>query len=107
MWIGHSITVSGMHYANRIPDEMFEHVAGKFPQPAQQATQNPTQQSAELGRNLVQNEEVPNSQKPVNTGNSLRTQHLRGMETRGIEPPPAHCERAVLPLNYVPLGSFL
>lgn len=27
-WIGHSITVSGKHYANSVPDELFERAAG-------------------------------------------------------------------------------
>lgn len=26
-WIGHSITVSGKHYANAVPDELFDRVA--------------------------------------------------------------------------------
>ena len=32
---------------------------------------------------------------------------LGGLETRGIEPPSAHCERAVLPLNDVPFTDYL
>jgi hypothetical protein len=27
-WIGHSITVSGRHYANAVPDEIFDRAAG-------------------------------------------------------------------------------
>jgi len=27
-WIGHSITVSGKHYANAVPDELFDRAAG-------------------------------------------------------------------------------
>ncbi|MBX3363155.1 MAG: site-specific integrase [Phycisphaeraceae bacterium] len=27
-WIGHSITISGRHYANAVPDELFERVSG-------------------------------------------------------------------------------
>jgi hypothetical protein len=27
-WIGHSITVSGRHYANAVPDELFDRAAG-------------------------------------------------------------------------------
>lgn len=26
-WIGHSITISGKHYANAVPDELFERAA--------------------------------------------------------------------------------
>jgi len=43
-WIGHSITVSGRHYANSIPDELFDAVAGG------NAAQNPAQHAAESGR---------------------------------------------------------
>lgn len=40
-WIGHSIVVSGKHYANSIPDELFARAA------ASQATPIPTQHAAE------------------------------------------------------------
>ena len=43
-WIGHSITVSGRHYANAIPDELFERAAGE------QATRIPTLHAAEPAR---------------------------------------------------------
>ncbi len=34
-WIGHSILVSGRHYANSVPDELFDRAA------AREAVQNP------------------------------------------------------------------
>jgi integrase len=37
-WIGHSLTVSGRHYANVVPDELFQRVSG---QAAQKAAQHP------------------------------------------------------------------
>ena len=42
LWIGHSITVSGKHYANSVPDELFEKVAksGRS-KTAQKAAQHP------------------------------------------------------------------
>lgn len=40
-WIGHSITVSGRHYANAIPDELFDRVAKG------EAAQNAAQSGAE------------------------------------------------------------
>jgi site-specific recombinase XerD len=43
-WIGHSITVSGRHYANAIPDELFARAAGT------QAAQIAAQHAAETGR---------------------------------------------------------
>ena len=27
-WIGHSITISGKHYANAVPDELFDRASG-------------------------------------------------------------------------------
>jgi integrase len=38
-WIGHSIAISGKHYANAVPDELYERVTG--------ATQNAARQRAE------------------------------------------------------------
>jgi hypothetical protein len=32
-WIGHSTTVSGRHYANDVPDEMFEKASGGYRKP--------------------------------------------------------------------------
>jgi hypothetical protein len=29
-WIGHSITVSGKHYANAVPDELFARAAARL-----------------------------------------------------------------------------
>jgi hypothetical protein len=43
MWIGHSITVSGKHYANNVPDTLFDQ--------ASKAVGNPVQQRSEVGRN--------------------------------------------------------
>ncbi len=40
-WIGHSITVSGRHYANAVPDELFDRAAGIAPSAAQNAAQHP------------------------------------------------------------------
>ena len=43
-WIGHSISVSGRHYANSIRDELFHRVAGR------EAAQHVAQHSAEIRR---------------------------------------------------------
>lgn len=45
-WIGHSITVSGRHYANDVPDELFRQAAGMAPEqrPEQRAAQCAAQQ---------------------------------------------------------------
>ncbi len=52
-WIGHSITVSGKHYVNNVPDELFDRVSG-----AQQKAQ---QSVAEMGgiKGNVQNANMP------------------------------------------------
>ena len=40
-WIGHSITISGKHYANSVPDELFDKAAGVAPaKAAQKAAHN-------------------------------------------------------------------
>ena len=42
-WIGHSITVSGKHYANAVPDELLDRAAGLGePQAVQNAVQHPS-----------------------------------------------------------------
>ena len=46
-WIGHSITVSGKHYANDVPDVLFERAA-------REAVHNAVQQPAETPRNAPQ-----------------------------------------------------
>ena len=53
-WIGHSIIVSGRHYANAVPDELFDRAAGIAPSAAQNAAQHP----AASGRTESQDEEA-------------------------------------------------
>jgi integrase len=53
-WIGHSIVVSGKHYANRVPDELFARAATGVPAATREAAQNPAQQAAERGRSASQ-----------------------------------------------------
>lgn len=47
-WIGHSILVSGRHYANSVPDELFDRAAKR------EAVQNPVQHGAAQGRTEAQ-----------------------------------------------------
>jgi hypothetical protein len=59
-WIGHSIAVSGKHYANSVPDELFDEAANS-------AAQNQAQQASESLRNDKHrgDEEMQNhSEKP-------------------------------------------
>ena len=46
-WIGHSITVSGRHYANDVPDELYKQAA----RTGMQAQRNAQQKAHETGRN--------------------------------------------------------
>ena len=47
-WIGHSITVSGRHYANAVPDELFEQAAA-MPGSAQQNAQQKAHENSGNG----------------------------------------------------------
>ncbi len=44
-WIGHSITVSGRHYANAVPDELFRLAAGPVDEARQNAQQKRTKRA--------------------------------------------------------------
>jgi integrase len=55
-WIGHSITVSGKHYANNVPDELFEKATMAPDQSL--AAQNAAQQSAESACTIPQERKV-------------------------------------------------
>ena len=60
-WIGHSITVSGRHYANMVPDELFERMAG-----GGCVAQKAAQQTSETTCN---EEKTQNSEPPENASN--------------------------------------
>jgi hypothetical protein len=48
-WIGHSITVSGKHYANNVPDELFRRASARTAMPTKSgALQKAMQQAAAL-----------------------------------------------------------
>jgi len=49
-WIGHSITVSGKHYANSVPDEIFDRAAHMDDD--EEVAQNPAQSAAEIVGNV-------------------------------------------------------
>ena len=54
-WIGHSITISGKHYANDVPVELLDRAAGVG---ELQAVQNPVQHPAATGRKRSQEPDV-------------------------------------------------
>lgn len=64
-WIGHSITVSGRHYANSIPDSLFERAAGLKKEP-EGVAQNPAQYTPESTGNSGKMELVGAGQKSEN-----------------------------------------
>jgi len=45
-WIGHSITISGRHYANAVPDELVDNAAGIVTNKAQQNAQQKAHETA-------------------------------------------------------------
>jgi integrase len=62
-WLGHSIAVSGKHYAHGVPDELFA-----------KAAQNPAQQASEMARNVPQIESGASKsfdENPANCGHLL------------------------------------
>ena len=55
-WIGHSITVSGWHYANAVPDELFD-----------KAAQNTAQKLHETTRKSAQCTQTSSAEDAINT----------------------------------------
>ncbi len=98
-WIGHSITVSGKHYANLVPDELFDKVAAAVPQ----AAQNPAQQGAKSREIDAQGGEVASAGTREIPGKyaSLRVgaPHFK-TEAEGFEPPvPSRVRRFSKPVH--------
>jgi len=67
-WIGHSITVSGRHYANDVPDELFDRATmvaeRRGPNGVLEVAQNAAQQAAESPRTR------PQTKDPAEAGSS-------------------------------------
>ena len=85
-WIGHSITVSGRHYANLVPDELFAKVAAAMPQ----AAQNPAQQRANSREINAQGGEVAlgGTREIANKYAAMRVDAPKfKTEAEGFEPP--------------------
>jgi integrase len=74
-WIGHSITISGKHYANSVPDELFDRAASATPTTTATCAQRQAQRKAsetagkqrkagkstdrEQARNVAESREIP------------------------------------------------
>ena len=93
-WIGHSITVSGRHYANDVPDELFNQavmLAGS--QTISKAVHNPVQQPAEPGRNGSQRRrtaverDLPNSARCENLRENAVSLNMASKWSRGESNP--------------------
>jgi hypothetical protein len=84
LWIGHSITVSGKHYANNVPDEVFDRLVG---------VGDSVRQFAQQGVEPLRND--PQTKKPAEAGFCVTSQALalyrkyfrdNDLEAEGIEP---------------------
>ncbi len=81
-WIGHSITVSGKHYANNVPDELFDRVTGV----EQKAEHSDAELSGIEGKSII-GEIGRNMQETLeNKGNPACSDTYQDMEAEGFEP---------------------
>ena len=102
-WIGHSITVSGRHYANAIPDELFEKVAvprngtGPANRSKKQAAQKAAQHAAESSRNgshgapATKGDDSANSRRRKALRDDASRCENRGKWSRGESNPRPDC----------------
>lgn len=82
-WIGHSITVSGRHYANSVPDELFDKAAGRDTEHRNSAQRIAQRKVSDLPRN---NQKPNNNASQPEVANSRRIHNLRDISF--------HCENA-------------
>lgn len=89
-WIGHGLTVSGRHYVNDVPEELFDKavVCGT------QAAQNPAQQAVAPPRNAPQtpvsgngDENTTSRKTPQGLASNRKPLQVNNLEAGGIEPP--------------------
>jgi len=96
-WIGHSITVSGRHYVNAVPDELFDKVAGL--RGSNQAQRNAHQKAPEMSGNRHQMIQRPVSLFPVKTATFENLRVISVQEKRvseGIRTPDPQDHNLVL-----------
>jgi integrase len=90
-WIGHSITVSGRHYVNSIPDELFAKVAsgggGEAAQNSAHDTDKATQKAAQHVRESLRTNAAKVPKNAGKTRDDATCAHRCRMEPGGIEPP--------------------
>lgn len=66
-WIGHSITLSGKHYANAVPDELFDRAAGVKPTPTL-----PAANTESLAAKINSAQRQAQRQRSATTGNDRK-----------------------------------
>jgi hypothetical protein len=83
-WIGHSIAISGKHYANSVPDELFDRAAQIA---AHGASRNGSQEVASDSLSSGENDEIPqDSQEIAGARTSTHQQRVSdGIRTRDPE----------------------
>ena len=82
-WIGHSIAISGRHYANAVPDELFDKAAEHGAAPRNSAQRNAQRKASDRPRN---------EQKPNDHASQPESTNSRGIQAlRDIS---AHCGSA-------------
>lgn len=67
-WMGHSIEMSGKHYANAVPDEIYERVSGAAQNPAQQPALDAANDRTAQGATPRETQEIAHSGKGVARG---------------------------------------
>ncbi len=90
-WIGHSIAVSGRHYANMVPDELYERMAGaRVEEDAKRAAHKAAQQPTETACNDLKAEKLALGKNEDNSADCIALQQSAELSTtwRGGESNP-------------------
>ena len=85
-WLGHSISVSGKHYANRVPDELYAKVAGLDGGGATSSAQRQAQRAAQ------QNLHEPSRTEPKGEGGEFAGSAVTSGECDTLRDPSTQCE---------------
>ena len=105
-WIGNTARIAERHYL-QVPPEYFQQAVRNPADPAPDgAAQNSAQCQPELsskGRKGTTDNGLENADLLVVTS-AYRCVQNHPLETGGIEPPSARCDRAVIPLHHVPVS---
>ena len=86
LWIGHSITVSGKHYANSVPDELFAKAAGQGPDKAAQKAAHNIAKTDGIDLNAGERATAGINEIHEKTPDSVKNQGLSKIGVIGFEP---------------------